>query len=78
MEYVRETDFESGEIVVSYTDKNGTWTRRTFTSREDNVTITKITQSDAGVKINMDLSIDDISSMKNFGKDAFDKDAKMR
>ena len=76
LEYVRETDFESGEIVVSYTDKNGTWTRRTFTSREDNVTITKITQSDAGIKVNMDLSIDDLSSMKNFGKDAFNKDAK--
>lgn len=67
LEYSRETDYESAEIIVRYADRNGTWTRKTFTSREDNVTLTKIESSDAGVKINADISIDDLSSMKHFG-----------
>jgi alpha-L-fucosidase 2 len=76
LEYTRETDYETAEIIVKYTDKNGTWSRRTFTSREDNVTITKITKSDSGGKINVDISIDDASSMKNFGNGIFDSGKK--
>ena len=76
LDYTRETDYEKAEILVKYTDKNGTWTRRTFTSREDNVSITKITESDTGAKINVDISIDDVSSMKNFGGGIFKSTAK--
>jgi hypothetical protein len=67
-DYIRWTDYETAEIGVRYTDKNGTWERLNFSSREDNVTITKITQSDKGKKVNMILSIDDCSAMAKFGK----------
>lgn len=67
-DYIRWTDYETAEVGVKYTDKNGTWERTTFTSREDNVTVTKITQSDKGEKINMTLSIDDCSAMSRFGQ----------
>lgn len=66
--YIRWTDYETGEVAVQFTDKNGTWTRKTFTSREDNVTISSITQSDKGSKVNMTISIDDPSYMPGFGK----------
>lgn len=65
--YIRWTDYETAEIGVKYTDILGTWERVTFTSREDNVTITKILKSDSDAKINMTLSIDDCSSMRGFG-----------
>ena len=71
LNYTRKTDYETAEIKVNYTDKNGTWTRITFTSREDNVTITKITKSDNGTKINVDITIDDVSGMKNFNHGVF-------
>ena len=71
LNYTRETNYETAEINVQYTDKNGTWTRSTFTSREDNVTVTKITKSDTGAKINVNISIDDASSMKNFNQGVF-------
>lgn len=76
LNYTRETDYEKAEILVNYADKNGTWTRRTFTSREDNVTITKIIKSDTGVKIDVDISIDDVSSMKNFSGGIFSSNVK--
>lgn len=66
LNYTRETDYETAEVVVKYTDKNGTWTRRTFTSREDNITITQITKSAEGTKLNLDISLDDLASMKYF------------
>ncbi|RKP56293.1 hypothetical protein D7Z26_06570 [Cohnella endophytica] len=62
-EYVRWTNHESAETGVRYTDDYGQWIRTSFTSREDNVSITKISQSTEGTKINMILSIDDISGM---------------
>lgn len=62
-EYERWTNYETAETGVRYTDTNGDWIRTSFTSREDNVSITKITQSSTGTKINLTISIDDISSM---------------
>lgn len=64
--YIRYTDYEKAEVVVSYSDKNGDWERRTFTSFADDATITKITGSENG-NINLTLSIDDISNLPNFG-----------
>lgn len=66
--YVRYTNYDTAEVGVKYTDINGTWERATFTSREDNVTITKITESSKGKKISLTLSIDDNSAMPNFGR----------
>ncbi len=64
--YIRYTDFETGEVGVSYTDKNGTWERATFTSRTDDVTITKITKSSTDSKVNITLSLDDASGMYKY------------
>ena len=68
-DYIRWTDYETAEVGVKYTDNGGTWERITFSSREDNVTITKIAQSSKGKKIDMTLSLDDCYSMRNFGGD---------
>lgn len=68
--YIRWCDYETGEACVKYTDKDGTWERRTFTSRTDDATITKIAQSSDGEKVNLTLSFDDISKMYNFGDNA--------
>lgn len=65
--YLRYTDYEKAEVVVSYSDKYGDWQRRTFTSFADNVTITKIDKSSKS-SINLMLSIDDISNLPNFSK----------
>ncbi|WP_442052615.1 glycosyl hydrolase family 95 catalytic domain-containing protein [Paenibacillus sp. 2TAB19] len=61
--YERWTNYETAETGVRYTDEFGRWTRTSFTSRADNVSITKIEQSATGTKINMTISIDDISNM---------------
>lgn len=62
-DYTRWTNYETAETGVHYTDEWGEWIRTSFTSREDNVSITKFEQSTAGAKINMLISIDDISGM---------------
>lgn len=61
--YERWTNYETAETGVRYSDENGEWVRTSFTSREDNVTFTKITASSTGTKINITLSIDDISTI---------------
>lgn len=65
--YVRYTDYETAQVGVRYTDIRGIWERKTFTSQTDNVTITKISQSSTGSKVNITLSMDDISTYANFG-----------
>ena len=67
IDYIRYTDYQTAEVCVKYTDKNGTWIRKTFSSREDNVIITEIKKSDKDIKINVVISIDDVSSMIKFG-----------
>ena len=37
--YLRTTDFESGEVRVTWADKDGVWERRTFVSRPDNAVV---------------------------------------
>ena len=66
-DYVRYTNYETAEVGVRYTDRNGTWLRTTFTSQSDGVTVTKLTQSSDGEKLNVTLSFDDISVMANYG-----------
>lgn len=62
-DYVRWCDYETGEAAVKYEDKKGVWERRTFTSRTDNVTVTKIGSSSKGEKVNLIISFDDIAKM---------------
>lgn len=66
-DYVRYTDYESAQVGLKYTDKNGTWERTSFTSKADGVSITKITKSDKDSKVNVELSFDDLATMANFG-----------
>lgn len=66
-DYLRYTNYETAEVGVRYTDKNGTWERLTFTSRADGATFTKITKSSNGEKLNLTLSFDDISAFANYG-----------
>ena len=54
-------------MCVSFEDEDGIWERRTFASHTDNVTITEIKKSSKDSKIDMVISIDDVSSMKKFG-----------
>ena len=78
LDYLRWTDYETAEVGVAYFNEKGDWQRKTFTSRQDNVTITKIEQSSLGEKINMTISIDDISSMNQATTSGFCDVRKMK
>lgn len=78
LDYFRWTDYETAEVGVAYSNEKGDWQRKTFTSRQDNVTITKIEQSSLGEKINMTISIDDISSMHQATTSGFCEVQKMK
>ncbi|NGO41213.1 glycosyl hydrolase family 95 catalytic domain-containing protein [Streptomyces ureilyticus] len=41
-DYGRVNDFRTGEVSSSWTDQYGTWTRRTFVSRADNVIVQEL------------------------------------
>ena len=56
-DYLRTTDFESGEIKVVWTDKDGVWERRTFVSRPDNVIVQLLT-SPRGSAWNATIQLD--------------------
>lgn len=66
-DYMRYTNYSTAEAAVKYSDKNGEWERKTFTSQTDGVTITKISKSSEGEKVNLTLSFDNISVMANYG-----------
>ncbi|MFS0726012.1 glycosyl hydrolase family 95 catalytic domain-containing protein [Paenibacillus sp. 1P07SE] len=61
--YERWTNYETAETGVAYTDEYGAWERTSFTSRADNATITRLTGSSSGAKLNLVVSIDDIAGM---------------
>jgi hypothetical protein len=55
--YLRTTDFESGEVRVTWTDKEGVWERRTFVSLPDNAIVQLLTSPHNGA-INATLRLD--------------------
>lgn len=67
-DYKRYTDYTTACVGVQYTDSKGKWERLSFTSQCDGVSITKLSASDKGNKVNATISMDNISSMANFGK----------
>jgi len=72
--YKRWTNYETAEIGVQYSDDDSYWLRRTFASRKDNVIITYITKkskngSSDNSKINMTISIDEMSTMQKESKE---------
>ena len=54
--YLRTVDFESTEIKVHWTDERGEWTRRTFTSRPDNLVVQQLT-APPGQTVNVHISL---------------------
>ena len=66
-DYIRYTDFESSQVGVRFTDENGTWDRTSFTSMADGAVITKLSQSSEASQLNVTLTLDDLSTMANFG-----------
>ncbi|MBE5763439.1 MAG: hypothetical protein E7338_04375 [Clostridiales bacterium] len=64
--YSKFTNYETAEVGETFTAGGATWTRKTFTSRIDNVTITSISNSSSNVTLS--ISIDTISKMAGFGK----------
>lgn len=67
-DYLRYTDYETAQVGVKYTDNRGKWERVSFTSQADGVSITKISSSSKGSKLDLTLSIDNISAMSNYGQ----------
>lgn len=68
MDYARYTDYETAQVGVRYVDVCGTWERTTFTSKADDVTITQIGSSSSGHKVDLTLSMDNISSYAKYGQ----------
>jgi alpha-L-fucosidase 2 len=54
--YARITDFRTGEVTSTWTDGNGTWTRRAFASRADKVVVHELVPA-AGRSIDATLSV---------------------
>ena len=69
-EYMRYTDYDTAQVGTRYTDENGQWDRLTFTSKADDVTITQLTASSYGAKLNVTFSYDGIATMANYGEDS--------
>ena len=44
--YTRTCDFSTGEISVDWSDRHGTWSRKSFVSRKDDVAVVKISEKD--------------------------------
>lgn len=65
--YARYTDYETSQTGVYFEDKNGKWSRKSFTSMADGAAITEMSSSSSGAKLNLTLSFDDISTLANFG-----------
>lgn len=66
--FYRYTNYETAEIGSVWTDSKGTWERKSFSSREDNVTITSVKSKDGNTAFSMNLSIDDLSDMSSENK----------
>ena len=64
--YQRFTNYETAEVGEEYSYSGVSWTRKTFTSRVDDATITSITNSAKDVSLT--ISIDTISKMAGFGQ----------
>jgi len=54
--YLRTVDFESTELKIHWTDEHGEWTRRTFTSRPDNVVVQWLT-APQGQSVNVRIAL---------------------
>ncbi len=54
--YLRTVNFDNSEIKIIWTDENGDWLRKTFTSRPDNVVVQWLSAPE-GKKMNVSISL---------------------
>jgi alpha-L-fucosidase 2 len=64
-DYLRTTDFESGEVKVVWRDQEGQWQHRAFVSRPDNVVVQSLTAPTAGAGLNAELRLDTSEILHN-------------
>ncbi len=64
-DYMRSTNFQTGEIKVSWSDDNGSYERGTFVSRADNLIVQEI-RSLSGKPLSLELSLSG-KELKNIG-----------
>ena len=57
-DYIRIVNFENSEANVYWSDKNGNWNRKTFTSRPDNVVVQFLT-APKGQSVNVRIALAD-------------------
>ncbi len=55
-DYIRSVNFQNGETLVHWSDKNGTYERRLFVSRADGIAVMRITASKKGL-LNCELKL---------------------
>ena len=55
--YERQTNYETGEVIVRFTDGHGDWVRHTFVSRADDVVVTRLSASSKGQGINANVTM---------------------
>ena len=65
--YLRYTDYSTGEVCVYYVDEVGMMERRAFTSFADNAVVAAFT-SQSGSRISTTISFDDPGTLANFGE----------
>lgn len=56
-DYLRTLDFETGESLIRWNDAAGTWERRSFVSRPDNVVVQLLTAPSAS-PLDLDIQLD--------------------
>lgn len=64
----RQTDYETGELKVTYEKEDGRWERSAFVSYEDDVIINHLQKSDKGAAIQAELSVEELSGLPKFGQ----------
>ena len=70
-DYLRTLDYESGEMRVTWRDHNGSWLRRAFASRPDNVLVQHFAAPDDGV-LDLELALHQPTIGTHVGPVTFD------
>lgn len=72
-DYARTVDFTNGEVDVKWRDSNGTFSRRMFISRPDNVCVLQLTAENGGT-INASLNLSQVTNQVEWWVDKFNYD----
>ncbi|MBA2950126.1 glycosyl hydrolase family 95 catalytic domain-containing protein [Streptomyces himalayensis] len=69
-EYVRVTDFRTGQVTSAWTDAHGTWSRRVFVSRADRVVVHELVPAPGrtvDVTLGVHTALDDTATIHSGG-----------